>query len=93
MVALETFMDNIRQWMDTDRLKMNASKTEFILFGSHKHLQKCITNSLNVNGVTVERSYVIKYLGAWLDEHLSFKVHMKKKFQVAMINFQCTKCI
>ena len=93
MIALETCMDDIREWMDTKRLKMNATKTEFILFGSHKQLQKCITNSLNVNGDNVERSYVIKYFSAWLDEKLSFKVHIKKKCQVAMMNFQCIRCI
>ena len=93
MVALETFIDNIKEWMDTNRLKMNASKSEFILFGSHKQLQKCITNSFKVNRDTVERSYVINYLGAWLDEQLSFKVHIKKKCQVAIMNFQHIKCI
>ena len=30
-VAPETCMDNIREWMDMNKLKMNASKTEFIL--------------------------------------------------------------
>ena len=92
MVVLEICMDNIREWMDTNRLKMNPSNTEFILFGSQKQLQKCITNSCNVNRDTVERSYVIKYLGAWLDKHLSFKVHIKE-CQVAMMNFQYIKCI
>ena len=71
---------------------MNTSKTEFILFGSCKQLQEFITNSFNVNGDTVERSYVIKYLGAWLDEQSSFKVHIKKKCQVVM-NFQHIKCM
>ena len=77
MVALEIFMDNIREWMDTNRLKMTARKTEFILLDSHKQLQKCITNLLNVKRDTVERSYVIKYLGTWLDEQLSFEEHIK----------------
>ena len=33
--------DNIKKWMDYNRLKMNTSKTEFIMFGSRQQLQKC----------------------------------------------------
>ena len=28
-------------------------------------------------------SETIKYLGAWLDQHLSFKIHIKNKCQIA----------
>ena len=39
----------------------------------------------------VPRSNTIKYLGAWLDQHLSFKTHIKKKCQTAMMNLQRMK--
>ena len=48
---LESCLDDIKAWMDVNRLKMNSSKTEFILFASRWQLQKCMTNSINVNGV------------------------------------------
>ena len=46
-------MDDIKDWMDSKRLKMNATKTEFIMFGSKKQLQKCTTEVHKVNDVMV----------------------------------------
>ena len=51
----------IKTWMDHNRLKMNDSKTEFILFGSRKHLVKCITTDLNVNGNSIPRRWTNTY--------------------------------
>ena len=77
--------------MDINRLKMNATKTEFIMFGSKKQLQKCTTETLKVNDDMVPISETIKYLGDWLDQHLSFKIHIKKKCQITMMNLQRKK--
>jgi hypothetical protein len=63
---------------------MNDSKTEFILLGSRQQLAKCITNQINVNGQCVERTNIIKYLGAWIDQNVSFKRHIVKKCGTAM---------
>ena len=72
--------------MDVNRLKMNSSKTEFILFGSRGQLQKCTTNSINVNGVEVKQSCCIKYLGALLDAQLNMIQHINAKCRIAMMN-------
>ena len=32
--GLESCLEDVKVWMDENRLKMNSSKTEFILFGS-----------------------------------------------------------
>ena len=39
-------MNDIKDWMDSNRLKMNTVKTEFIMFGSKKQLEKCTTRAL-----------------------------------------------
>ena len=79
--------------MDSNRLKINTTKTEFIMFGSKKQLQKCTTKALKVNEDMIPKSDIIKYLDAWLDQHLSFKIHIKKKCQIAMMNLQRIKVI
>ena len=87
ITSLEVCMNDIKDWMDSNRLKMNATKTEFIMFGSKKQLQKCTTKTLKVNDdKMVPTSETVKYLGAWLDQHLSFKTCIKKKCQTAMMN-------
>ena len=85
-VAIEKLMLKIREWMDAVRLKMNESKTEFMLFGSRQHLQKCTINSLDVLGENIEKSEVIRYLGRYLDITLTFKQHIKTKCKSAMLN-------
>ena len=91
--SLELCMNDIKDWRDSNRLKMNATKTEFIMFGSKKQLQQCTTEALKVNDDLVPTSHTIIYLGAWLDQHLSFKTHVKKKCQTAMMNLQRIKTI
>ena len=51
---LENYATRIKNWMDGNRLKMNDSKTEFIMFGSSKMLTKCITTYININGTRVK---------------------------------------
>ena len=45
--------------MDENRLKMN-NKTEFIMFGSRQHLQKCTTNVININGEEIPKIRLYK---------------------------------
>ena len=66
--SLELYMNDIIHWMDSNRLKTNATKTEFIMFGYKKQLQRCTTETLKVNNDLVPTSHTIKYLGAWLDQ-------------------------
>ena len=63
---------------------MNDSKTEFITFASKRQHPKCNTTHLCINGELVNRSDCIKYLGANLDQHLNFKIHVALKCQTAM---------
>ena len=90
---IENCMVNIKKWMDSNRLKMNDTKTEYIQFGNKRQLQKCHSDSINVNDVVVKKSCDIKYLGVWLDDTLSFRTHITKKCRTAMLNLQRLKLI
>ena len=79
--------------MDLNHLKMNTTKMEFIVFGSKQQLKKVEVTSISVNGDSIPRSEVIKYLGTWMDQYLSFRQHILKKCNVAMINLQRIKAI
>ena len=65
---------------------MNSTKTEFILLGSKGQLQKCTTNSINVNDVEVKHDSCIRYLGALLDAQLNMVQHINAKCRSAMMN-------
>ena len=55
---------------------MIASKTEYIYYDSSHQLAKCENKSLDVNEGLVERTDVIKYLGAYMDEQLNMQKHI-----------------
>ena len=67
---LEAVLENINDWMNLNRLKLNPSKTEFVIFGSRQMLPLSSVASIDVVGENVPRSTCVKYLGCYLDEHL-----------------------
>ena len=64
---------NINEWMNSVRLKMNNSKLEFVIFGNRTQVNKYTSEGLKTEGEIVNRSPIVKYLGAWLDSKLSLK--------------------
>ena len=90
---LEDATGTIKTWMDHNRLKMNNSKTEFIMYGSRQQLSKIETTNIDTNGVTITKSDCIRYLGADLDEMLSLKKMVNRKCRVAIGNLQELKII
>ena len=54
--TLEKCSKQIKHWMDGNRLKMNTSKTEFILFGSKHQIKKCHTNHLLVDKENIQKN-------------------------------------
>jgi hypothetical protein len=90
---LENCAVTINDWMNANKLKMNTSKTEFILFGSKTQLNKCTTTEINIAGDNVSSESFIRYLGAFLDQCLNFKVHIQRKCRTAMLNFLRIKTI
>ena len=88
MSALEGTTKDIKEWMDTNRLKMNNDKTEFILMGSRQQLKKAVTTGIDVNGVLIKRNNCICYLGADLDENLWLKSMIHRKCRSALENLQ-----
>ena len=79
-------MSDTKIWMDSVQLKLNLDKTEFIYFGTTHQLKKYLIDSVDVNGNHIIRSETLQYLGAFLDQLLNFKAHMKQKCRTAMSN-------
>ena len=52
---------------------MNDGKTEFMIVGSKHQFEKCVTESIDVNGIHITPTTCIKFLGARTDQQLSFK--------------------
>ena len=57
-------LNYIKEWMNSVRLKMNNSKSEFIIFGNRTQVNKCISDGLRIEYDIDNRSQIVKYLGA-----------------------------
>lgn len=86
MTELEVTLKDVQNWMSENRLKMNASKSEFVIFSSSQLSKHISTESLNVAGDDVARGDEIRLLGAWLDKHLTMEIHAKKKAKAASLS-------
>ena len=93
ITTIESCITSIKHWMDGNRLKMLSAKTDFILIGSRQQLVKCKMTSILANDEIVQRSPIIKYLGALIDERLSFEQFINSKCRMAMWNLQKLKAI
>ena len=83
ITAIESCITSIKHWMDGNRLKLNSAKTDLILIGSRQQLVKCKMTSILANDEIVQRSPIIKYLGALIDEdsHLNSSSTVNVKWQ------------
>jgi len=62
--------------MLTHYLKINDSKTEFIIFGTRQQLQKCNIRNVNVGESTIETTQKIRNLGVLFDPQMQMIDHV-----------------
>ena len=69
-------MNSVIQWFSCNRLVLNLSKTEFMVFGRSKQgVAKVGIDELVVSGCRIGRVKIYRYLGIILDELLCFRSH------------------
>ena len=65
-------LKKLSQWLNINRLALNVSKTNFVIFRSPT--KKCNHNvTLIMNRKALQQKDHVKYLGVLLDEHLNWK--------------------
>ena len=78
ITQMELCIDAVRVWMSAKQLKMNDSKSEFILIASKSVLEHVPSNSvLKIGNVILDPSEAVKSLGVlMLDIHVSMTDHV-----------------
>ena len=66
---------SIRDWMLSDRLKLDGDKTKFIIIG--EQLAKVNIDSLPISDSTTTPVSEVKNLGTWFDRQLKMETHIK----------------
>ena len=67
-------LKNIVVWLNANRLALNVSKTNFVIFSAVNKPIKPVT--ILINRKAIEQKEYVKYLGVLIDSKLSFKHHI-----------------
>ena len=73
---MEQCIVELREWMDSNKLKLNDSKTEFVIFGSAARLSKVTTESISIGDERIPASSSVRNIGAYMDSRLKMEVHV-----------------
>ena len=71
-------INEIDDWMSSNRLKLNSDKTQFIWLGTRQQLQKIGIDSIQLGSSNVKFQTSVGNLGVTLDSHLSMKAHVQR---------------
>ena len=69
-------LQDVRLWLASNYLKLNDSKTEFMILGSAHNLRNIRTSYIKVGHELVGPSASVKNIGAVLDQHLRMDKHV-----------------
>lgn len=76
-VSFNSDINCITLWMQENKLFLNLSKTEYVIYGSYQRIKREDSIRLSRNGSPLTKSESFKYLGVVIDQHLSFNNHIK----------------
>src|SRR5437867_4904910 len=73
---LSSTLDSVFDWLTSNRLSVNPSKTEFLLIGTPQQRSKLTSSTLTFQGTPLSPVSSCRNLGVILDNDLSFKRHI-----------------
>ena len=65
-----------RQWMENNVLKLNGTKTEFIMFGTPKNVGKVVEWTVDVGDAIIIASGSVRNIGAMIKPTLNMETHI-----------------
>ena len=67
-------LDNVNQWLCTNRLSTNLSKTNFMVFSKMKSSKNF---KFSINNHLISKTDSIRFLGVYIDSRLTWKRHIE----------------
>ena len=86
VAALEHCIDDIKDWMLSDKLKVNDGKTEFLIIETRQQLAKVNFNSLRIGYNSISSVDKAKNLGFWFDSKMTMVTNISKCSSAAFFN-------
>lgn len=69
--AVQGCVQDVLDWMDSNKLKLNTDKTEVMPVGASSRLRLIGSDSIDLGGASIHFQTPVKYLGVKLDQTLS----------------------
>ena len=69
-------LERYKQWFDLNRLNLNASKSQYVLFHRKQKTIPPNNGMLYIGSGVISRVASTKFLGVVIDEHLSWELHV-----------------
>ena len=76
--TLACIIFDIGQWMSSNRLRLNPSKTEFLRCATSRRIHQIDDGSFHVGDVDVKPSQAVRNLGVMMDGDLSMTAHVNE---------------
>ena len=73
--CVESDLINIQDWFNANRLTLNCNKMVYMLFEKQPNIPDL---NLILNNVVIPRVSFTKFLGLWIDDKLTWQVHVEK---------------
>ena len=82
-------LEDVKLWLCANRLKLNADKSDFIIFGAKSQQEKLNPFfPVNILGESLIPSDAVKNLGVWFDSDFSFTKHVKNVCKLCVIQMR-----
>jgi hypothetical protein len=88
IIKLESCINDLHHWLQSQRLVLNPKKTEFIIFASKRNNHFSNDQAITVDGHTIPVSDVVRDLGIMLDTTLTFSSHINKVRQSTFMHLR-----
>jgi len=85
---IESCANNVRLWMAKNMLKMNDSKTVFMILGNKPQVEKLVMDSVVIGDSVIEASATTVNLGVTFDSGMIMKAHVKKSCQAGYMQLR-----
>ena len=72
-------LQKLYDWLCINRLSLNISKTNFVIFHAINKAKSQVT--ILINKKAIDEVHYVKYLGVLIDSHLTFKPHINELYK------------
>ena len=86
--CIQTCIDDVLLWMNSNKLKLNTGKTEVMPVGSASRLESVDSECVNTGGNSVPFKTSVKYLGIHLDRTLSMQQHISSIYHASFLELR-----